>query len=97
MNEDSLESRLIVRLHFRLGVVKTHRLLLNSPMNDDAPVVFNELYESRILVQAHIVKEMIEHFPNTRGSKNDPELVWTFTDEDVRISNVDKGDKGDCN
>ena len=93
-NEDSLESRLIVRLHCRFGVVKTHRLLLNIPSSDDAPVIFNELYESRIVVQAHIVKSMIELFPNTRSAKNDPELVWTFTDEEVKVTNVDKADKG---
>lgn len=93
-NEDSLESRLMVRLHCRFGVVKTHRLLLNMPSSDDAPLILDDLYESRILVQAHIVKEMIEHFPNTKSAKNDPELVWMFTEKDVVIKNVDKSDKG---
>lgn len=89
-SEDSLESRLIVRLHCRLGVIKTHRLLLNVPSSDEAPVMRDDLYESRLVVQAQIVKEMIEHFPNARGTKNDPELVWTFDEAEVKVKSVDK-------
>ncbi|THH11313.1 hypothetical protein EW145_g735 [Phellinidium pouzarii] len=90
-DEDTLESRLIVRLHCKHGIVKTHRLLLNNPSNDDAPRIQNGDNESRIVVQAHAVKEIIEHFPNSRCLKSDPELIWRFDDDEVKIKSLEKG------
>ncbi|KAH8108884.1 Rad9-domain-containing protein [Phellopilus nigrolimitatus] len=90
-DEDTLESRLIVRLHCKYGVIKTHRLLLNNPTNDDAPVIQSGENESRIVVQARAMKEIIEHFPNSKGPKSDPELIWRFDDDEVRVKSMEKG------
>ena len=90
-NEDAFESRLIVRLHCKHGIVKTHRLLLNTPSVDGIPNMEQEGVENHIAIQANTIKEVIEHFPNTRGPKNDPELIWWFGRDDVRIRSMEKG------
>lgn len=76
------------------GVVKTHRLLLNDPTNDTAPIIPDNDDESKIIMQARAVKQIIDLFPMTRGARNDPELVWRFDDREVKIKNVDKGVDG---
>ncbi|KAI5119131.1 hypothetical protein M0805_005737 [Coniferiporia weirii] len=90
-DEDTLESRLIVRLHCKHGIVKTHRLLLNNPTNDDAPAIRSGDNESRLVVQSYAVKEMIEHFPNAKGPRSDPELIWRFDDNEVKVKSMEKG------
>ena len=91
---DTFESRLIVRLHCKHGIVKTHKLILNTPSPSDGIPSTQRPTGSgvhQIAIQASVLKEIIDHFPNTRGVKNDPELVWWFGDEDVRIKSMEKG------
>ena len=90
-DEDSFESRLIVRLYCKHGIVKTHRLLLNMPTTDEAPLIPTGEDENRILVQARAVKEIIEHFPTTKGPKSDPELVWSFEEDEVKVKSMERG------
>ncbi|PAV20230.1 cell cycle checkpoint control rad9a [Pyrrhoderma noxium] len=91
---DTFESRLIVRLHCKHGIVKTHKLILNTPSPSDGIPSTQRPTGSgvnQIAIQASVLKEIIDHFPNTRGVRNDPELVWWFGDEDVRIKSMEKG------
>ncbi|EJD07267.1 uncharacterized protein FOMMEDRAFT_164289 [Fomitiporia mediterranea MF3/22] len=88
---DSFESRFIVRLHCKHGIVKTHKLLLNSPMSDEAPLIPSSQEESRILVQAHAIKEIIDHFPGGKSARSDPELVWRFEEDEVKVRSMEKG------
>lgn len=85
VEEDTLESRLIVRLHCKHGVTKTHRLVLQgSPILMTPSIPSSSPAQSHLRVNAKSVKDVIEHFPAARG-KTDPQLVWSFGDEDVCV------------
>ncbi|KZT65042.1 hypothetical protein DAEQUDRAFT_731898 [Daedalea quercina L-15889] len=86
---DSLESRLTVRLHCKHGVVKTHRLLLQTPNSLLAPAIPDVEYHSRLMIGARAVRDMIEHFPLQKGPKSDPQLIWTFNDYDVQVKGME--------
>ncbi|OBZ73734.1 Cell cycle checkpoint control protein RAD9A [Grifola frondosa] len=97
---DSLESRLIVRLHCKhglctaayvsfAGVVKTHRLLLLSPNSLMSPGVPDVPFESRLTIGPKALKDMIEHFPFGKGNKSDPQLIWHFYDSEVQLRSVE--------
>ncbi|RPD64143.1 hypothetical protein L226DRAFT_611743 [Lentinus tigrinus ALCF2SS1-7] len=81
---DSLESRLTVRLHCKHGVVKTHRLALNSA-NNLAPSIADAPNESRLVIGSKALKSLLEHFPFGKGSKSDPQLIWHLWDEEVQL------------
>ncbi|RDX50973.1 hypothetical protein OH76DRAFT_1379988 [Lentinus brumalis] len=81
---DSLESRLTVRLHCKHGVVKTHRLALNTA-NNLAPSVPDAAHESRMVVGSKTLKSLLEHFPLGKGTKSDPQLIWYFWDDEVQL------------
>lgn len=88
-DQDSLESKLIVRLHCEHGIVKTHRLLLLTPTSLMAPGVPNDPTESKIMIGPRMLKEMIEHFGTSRSSKNDPQLIWCFDSSELRVGNLE--------
>ncbi|KAG1839043.1 Rad9-domain-containing protein [Suillus subalutaceus] len=75
-DQDTLESRLIIRLHCKHGIVKTHRLPLLSPTSSLSP-------------GPRAIKDITEHFPNARGAKSDPQLVWTFGDTEVEVKSLE--------
>ncbi|KAH9940833.1 Rad9-domain-containing protein, partial [Epithele typhae] len=83
--QDSLESRLTVRLHCRHGVVKTHRLPLNAANNMEPPGPANSDLESYFTVGPRMLRSLLDNFPFARGGKSDPELIWKFTDEEVQL------------
>lgn len=31
------------------------------------------------------LKDMIDHFPNTKSAKSDPQLTWAFDESEVRV------------
>lgn len=102
---DSLEGKLIVRLHCKhgevtvlacriltetnmqsplSGIVKTHRLTLQTPSSQlhlHVPEAFNE---SHVVIGPKAMRDMIDHFPSTRG-KADPQLIWVFDDTEVQV------------
>ncbi|KAG9316562.1 Rad9-domain-containing protein [Chiua virens] len=88
-DEDTLESRLIVRLHCKHGIVKTHRLPLLTPTSLLSPGVPESDNESRLTIGPKAIKDITEHFPSGRGLKNDPQLVWTFGDTDVDVKSLE--------
>ncbi|KZV96348.1 hypothetical protein EXIGLDRAFT_714543 [Exidia glandulosa HHB12029] len=82
-DQDSLESKLVVKLHCKHGVTKTHRLVLAhgsgaGPQLDREP-------RNRVSIGARAVKEMLEHFPPARATKADPQLAWDFDSAEVRV------------
>ncbi|KAI0704254.1 Rad9-domain-containing protein [Cytidiella melzeri] len=79
---DSLESKLIVRLHCKHGVVKTHRLLLHST-ELSSPSMIDSPDESRLTIAPKALRDLIDHFPFSKGPKYDPKLIWKFEEEDV--------------
>ncbi|KAJ8587447.1 hypothetical protein M405DRAFT_863720 [Rhizopogon salebrosus TDB-379] len=88
-DQDTLESRLIIRLHCKHGIVKTHRLPLLIPTSLLSPGVPDSENESRLTIGPRAIKDITEHFPNARGAKSDPQLVWTFGDTDVEVKSLE--------
>ncbi|KAF4567626.1 hypothetical protein EYR40_006627 [Pleurotus pulmonarius] len=88
-DEDSLESRLTVRLHCKHGIVKTHRLILQTPSAMMAPGSPDTDNESHLTIGPRAVKDMLEHFPVARGTKSDPQLVWSFKDTEVEVKSLE--------
>ncbi|KAJ3512262.1 hypothetical protein NLJ89_g3623 [Agrocybe chaxingu] len=88
-DHDSLESKLILRFHCKHGVIKTHRLLLLTPTSLMAPGVPDAANESRLTIGPKALKDLIDHFPVSKGSKSDPQLVWTFEDAEVGLKSVE--------
>ncbi|KAI0741410.1 Rad9-domain-containing protein [Daedaleopsis nitida] len=85
---DTLESRLTVRLHCKHGVVKTHRLSLNhtTPLSPTLP---DPVLESRLVVGPKVLKNLLEHFPFSKGGKSDPQLMWNFWEDEVQLRSLE--------
>ncbi|KAA1469006.1 hypothetical protein DENSPDRAFT_552806 [Dentipellis sp. KUC8613] len=88
-DRDSLESRLVVRLHCKHGIVKTHRLLLLTPTSLMAPGVPDDPNESRLTIGPQAVKDMLDHFPSGRSTRTDPQLIWAFDDSEVQVRSLE--------
>ncbi|KAG1742819.1 Rad9-domain-containing protein [Suillus lakei] len=88
-DQDTLESRLIIRLHCKHGIVKTHRLPLLIPTSSLSPGVQDSLNVSRLTIGPRAIKDITEHFPTARGAKSDPQLVWTFGDTEVEVKTLE--------
>lgn len=88
-DQDTLESRLIIRLHCKHGIVKTHRLPLLIPTSLLLPGTSDPSTESHLTIGPRAIKDITEHFPNARGAKSDPQLVWTFGDTDVEVKSLE--------
>lgn len=73
----------------RAGVIKTHRLLLSTPIALLAPEVPDTSYKSQVSIGPKAVRDIIEHFPLAKGSKSDPQLVWTFGDDEVKVKSIE--------
>lgn len=80
---DSLESKLIVRLHCKHGVVKTHRLLLHNATNLMVPGVTNPTQESKLSIGARSLKDLLDPFPIAKGPKSDPQIILTLNEDEV--------------
>lgn len=37
------------------------------------------------------LKDILDHFPHAKGAKSDPELVWLFGIDDVKIKSIQIG------
>ncbi|KAH7927158.1 hypothetical protein BV22DRAFT_1061582 [Leucogyrophana mollusca] len=88
-DQDTLESRLIVRLYCKYGIVKTHRLPLLIPTSLLTPGIPDASNESRLTIGPRAIKDITEHFPSGRGTKSDPQLIWTFGDNDVEVKSLE--------
>ncbi|KDQ61407.1 hypothetical protein JAAARDRAFT_102468, partial [Jaapia argillacea MUCL 33604] len=86
---DSLESRLVIRLHCKHGIVKTHRLLLLSQPSLLAPGLQDSEFQSRLTIGPRAIKDIVEHFPSAKSGKSDPQLVWTFHDSEVQLKSLE--------
>ncbi|KAK0461319.1 Rad9-domain-containing protein [Desarmillaria tabescens] len=87
--QDGLESRLIVCLHCRHGVIKTHRLLLSTPTSLMAPGIPDNSTESLLTIGPRAIRDMIEHFTSTKNGKSDPQLIWNFGQHEVEVKSLE--------
>jgi len=110
---DTLEGKLIVRLHCKhgdvaksmaccvlvteaspsSGIVKTHRLLLQTPSSQLHLHVPEALNESHVVIGPKAMRDMVDHFPSTRG-KADPQLIWVFDDAEVQVRSLENSKGG---
>ncbi|KIP03421.1 hypothetical protein PHLGIDRAFT_497258, partial [Phlebiopsis gigantea 11061_1 CR5-6] len=88
-DQDSLESKLTVRLHCKHGVVKTHRLLLMNAPALMVPTAPDASCESKLSISARALKDLLDHFPIARGPKSDPQLVWSFSDDELVLKGLE--------
>ena len=80
------------------GIVKTHRLLLQTPSSQLHLHVPEALNESHVVIGPKAMRDMIDHFPSTRG-KADPQLIWVFDDAEVHVRSLENSldGKGEWN
>ncbi|KAH9967426.1 Rad9/Ddc1, partial [Russula dissimulans] len=90
---DGLESKLIVRLHCKHGIVKTHRLMLHTPSSQLHLHVPEAVNESHVVIGPKAMRDMIDHFPSTRG-RADPQLIWVFDDTEVQVRSFENSVDG---
>ncbi|KAI0299267.1 Rad9-domain-containing protein [Russula brevipes] len=81
---EGLDAKLIIRLHCKHGIVKTHRLVLQTPSSQLHLHVPEAPNESHVVIGPKAMRDMIDHFPSTRG-KADPQLIWVFDDTEVQV------------
>ena len=71
------------------GIVKTHRLLLNTPGEHVVPNLPDAPNENRVSVRPRTVKEIVDHFPAAKGPKSDPQLIWRFGEDEVTVKSIE--------
>ncbi|KIJ48765.1 hypothetical protein M422DRAFT_205489 [Sphaerobolus stellatus SS14] len=79
---------MIIRLHCKHGVVKTHELVLLTTTDLLAPRIISSPNESRITVGPRALRDILEHFPHNKGTKSDPQLVWLFGPRNVKVKSL---------
>jgi cell cycle checkpoint control protein RAD9A len=82
------------------GVVKTHRLLLNTVTEHYVPRLFDATLENKVVVRPKAIKEIVDHFPMAKGGgfKGDPQLIWRFDEGEVKVKSLEEavGARGGC-
>ncbi|CCO26391.1 hypothetical protein BN14_00414 [Rhizoctonia solani AG-1 IB] len=84
-DDRSVESKLVIRLHCKFGVIKTHKLYLNQPPVILAPT-FPLQRPSRVAIGPRAMKDLLDHF----GRRADAQLQWMFNDDEVRIRSLER-------
>ncbi|CAE6397384.1 unnamed protein product [Rhizoctonia solani] len=84
-DDQSVESKLVIRLHCKFGVVKTHKLYLNQPPVILAPTLPQQR-PSRVAIGPRAMKDLLDHF----GRRADAQLQWMFNDDEVRVRSLER-------
>ena len=71
------------------GVVKTHRLPLNPASMLNSPTMTDPNSESQLSVEPKMLKSLLEQFPFSKGSKTDPQLIWQFKFNEVKLRSIE--------
>ncbi|KAF8829026.1 hypothetical protein HHX47_DHR3000889 [Lentinula edodes] len=87
--QDGLESKLVVRLHCKHSVIKTHKLLLLGSTTLMAPGIPDTSNETLLRIGPRAIRDMIEQFSLPKGAKSDPQLIWTFGETDVEVRSLE--------
>ncbi|KAG8701622.1 hypothetical protein FRC08_003991 [Ceratobasidium sp. 394] len=83
--DQSVESRLVIRMHCKFGVIKTHKLYLNQPPVILAPTLPRQR-ASRVTIGPRAVRDLLDHF----GRRADSQLQWMFSAGDVRVRSLER-------
>jgi len=76
------------------GIVKTHRLTLQTPSSQLHLHVPEAVNESHVVIGPRAMRDMIDHFPSTRG-RADPQLIWVFDDKACKLVHRTAGHRVD--
>ncbi|KIM25072.1 hypothetical protein M408DRAFT_26477 [Serendipita vermifera MAFF 305830] len=91
---ESIETRLVLKLQYKHGVLKTHTFPLSSGARPQAPRLPSGRPISSVRIGGRTLKELIEHFPRPErgagGSRADPLLIWQFHDDKASIKTEDR-------
>ncbi|KAG8986690.1 hypothetical protein FRB90_003847 [Tulasnella sp. 427] len=85
---ESFSSTLLIRLHCKYGVKKTHRLALNPPSPLVAPNLPVTSTQSSVVVGPRAVKDLMDHFNLTKtkgGRAAGLRLIWEWGGEEVTV------------
>ncbi len=69
--------------------MKTHRLVLSVPVSVMAPGVPDSSEQARINIGPTALRNMLEHLPIQKGSKADPQLIWSFGERDIALKSCE--------
>lgn len=50
-----------------------------------APNVPDSSEQSRLSIGPKAIREIIERFPLSKPQKSDPQLIWSFADDEVQV------------
>lgn len=45
--------------------------------------------ESRLNIGPKALKDLLDHFPVAKGARSDPQLVWTFHDNEISLKSME--------
>ncbi|KAG8986714.1 hypothetical protein FRB90_003827, partial [Tulasnella sp. 427] len=85
---ENFSSTLVIRLHCKYGVKKTHRLALNPPSPLVAPNLPVTSTQSSVVVGPRAVKDLMDHFNLTKakgGRAAGLRLIWEWGGEEVTV------------
>ncbi|KAF8323482.1 Rad9-domain-containing protein [Cantharellus anzutake] len=92
MHEDtntSISSVLLVRMHCKHGIIKTHRLSLKDPTSITPHIPdSSDPSRCRIVVGPQVVKDLLDHFSGI--AKIDAQLEWHFEAVYVSVKTADR-------
>ena len=54
-------------------------------------MIQNSEYDSHVVIQPQAIKDIFEHFPNAKGPKSDPEVLWRFDADEVSVKSLERG------
>ena len=69
--------------------MKTHRLPLLALATLLAPGVPDATNISRLTIGPKVLKDLLDHFPISKSSRSDPQLVWTFDATEIGLKSVE--------
>ncbi|KAG8968385.1 hypothetical protein FRC03_007582 [Tulasnella sp. 419] len=84
----SPQSILLIRLHCKYEITKTHRLPLNAPPVFVAPHIPPSPLRAHVVVGPRAVKDLVDHFSKTKSKSvksSDVQLAWAWSATEVVV------------
>lgn len=94
---ESVETRLVVKLHYKHGVIKTHTFPISDTTSVRSPTAPTDDETNKLQIGGRTLKELIEHFPRSdkkSSGYSEPILIWQFFDDNVTMKTEDRWNQG---
>ncbi|KAG9053368.1 hypothetical protein FS842_008281 [Serendipita sp. 407] len=91
--EDSMETRLVVKLFYKHGITRTHTFAISEPISTAAPALPHADELSSVQIGGRTLKELIEHFPRHERrsiAATEPLLIWQFHHDRTVLKTEDR-------